>query len=117
MQPSPPSLILPYSKTHTLYCVKPTKQAIGSFSENKTFANHSIMLAKDDVIYLYSDGYTDQFGGPDGRKFKSQPLYRLLVSICSLPIDDQKQIVESTFMKWKGDTPQLDDVSFIGIRI
>ena len=117
MQPSPSSVILTKGKTHTLYCVKPTKQAIGSFSENKTFANHSIMLAKDDVIYLYSDGYTDQFGGPDGRKFKSQPLYRLLVSICSLPIDDQKQIVESTFMKWKGDTPQLDDVSFIGIRI
>jgi len=117
MQPSPSSVILTKGKTHTLYSVKPTKQAIGSFSENKTFANHSIMLAKDDVIYLYSDGYTDQFGGPDGRKFKSQPLYRLLVSICSLPIDDQKQIVESTFMKWKGDTPQLDDVSFIGIRI
>ncbi|MDD4673286.1 MAG: SpoIIE family protein phosphatase [Bacteroidales bacterium] len=116
-QPHPSNVILRKGKTHTLYSMKPTKQAIGSFSENKAFANHSIVLEKDDVIYLYSDGYTDQFGGPDGRKFKSQPLYQLLVSICSLPIDDQKQIVESTFMKWKGNAQQVDDVSFIGIKI
>ena len=117
MLPNASNLILSKGKTHTLYSVKPTKQAIGSFSDNKTFANHSIMLTKDDVIYLFSDGYTDQFGGPEGRKFKSQPLYRLLVSICSLPIDDQKQIVESTFKKWKGNMPQIDDVSFVGIKI
>ena len=117
LQPPPSSVILTRGKSHTLYSVKPTKQAIGSFSDNKTFANHSIILAKDDVIYLHSDGYTDQFGGTDGRKFKSQQLYQLLVNISELPIDEQKQIIESTFIKWKGTAPQIDDVSFIGIKI
>lgn len=114
--PQPSSAISAKGKTHTLYTVKPTKQTIGSFIDDDPFKNHSITMLESDIIYLFSDGYADQFGGDEGRKFKSSQLYKLLVGISGLPIDKQQSMLEKTFTTWKGDLTQLDDVSFMGIR-
>ncbi len=115
--PQPSSAISAKGKTHTLFNVKPAKQNIGSNIETEPFKNHSISLLEGDVIYLFSDGYADQFGGVEGRKFKSTQLYKLLVGITNLSLDEQKMLLETTFIAWKGDHNQLDDMSFMGIRI
>jgi serine phosphatase RsbU (regulator of sigma subunit) len=115
--PQPSNAITTRSKSHTLYNVKAAKQPIGSFFECNAFVNHSITLMEGDIIYLFSDGFSDQFGGPEGRKFKSQQLYKLLVSLASIPLNEQKSILEKTFIDWKGNLNQVDDMSFMGIRI
>lgn len=115
--PQPSSAISAKGKTHTLFNVKPAKQNIGSNIDTEPFKNHSITLMEGDVIYLFSDGFADQFGGTEGRKFKSTQLYKLLVGITNLALEEQKMLLEQTFIAWKGDHTQLDDVSFMGIRI
>lgn len=81
------------------------------------YTNHTIKLKKGDCIYLYSDGYADQFGGPKGKKFKYNQLKDLLASINSLSITEQRKILEERFDTWKGDLEQIDDVVIIGIRV
>lgn len=115
--PQPSSAISAKGKTHTLFHVKPAKLNIGSNIDTEPFKNHSITLIEGDVIYLFSDGFADQFGGAEGRKFKSTQLYKLLVGISTLTLDEQKTLLETTFIAWKGDHNQLDDMSFMGIRI
>lgn len=88
---------------------------LGGIVDNYT--NHSIQLKKGDCIYLYSDGYADQFGGPKGKKFKYNQLKELLTSISRLPVVEQKNLIESCFDLWKGDLEQIDDVVIIGVRI
>jgi len=83
----------------------------------KTFTNHTIQLEKGDLIYLFSDGYADQFGGPDDKKFKYSALKKLLIKISSKPLKAQRNLLERTFINWKGDTEQVDDVLLIGIKI
>jgi serine phosphatase RsbU (regulator of sigma subunit) len=81
------------------------------------YTNHTIQLQKGDMVYLYSDGYADQFGGLKGKKFKYNQLKELLVSISSLPVHQQKSKIESQFDLWKGDLEQIDDVVIIGVRV
>jgi hypothetical protein len=69
------------------------------------------------MIYTLSDGFADQSGGPNGKKFKYRSLQDLLVKISSEPCEKQKNILEEEFDKWKGALPQVDDVCLIGIRI
>jgi serine phosphatase RsbU (regulator of sigma subunit) len=116
-QPQPTSTIISKGKTHSLYYVKPTKQPIGSFYENKNFKTHSINLITGDTVYLFTDGFSDQFGGPEGRKFKSLQLYRLLLGQTDLNLNEQKLNLEQTFANWKGSLTQVDDVSLLGIKI
>ena len=84
--------------------------------EKESFTNHEIQIKKDDIIYIFSDGYVDQFGGPGQTKFKSSNLKKLLIEISTKPMSQQKQILEEQFVKWKGDLEQVDDVIFIGIK-
>lgn len=96
---------------------KPTKQPIG-FSENPVpFENNTLSLQKDDSIYIFSDGYADQFGGEKGKKFKLTNLKKLLFNIQNKDIFQQKEEIEKTFTSWKGDLEQLDDVCIMGIKI
>ncbi|PKP34727.1 MAG: histidine kinase, partial [Bacteroidetes bacterium HGW-Bacteroidetes-15] len=74
-------------------------------------------LQENDIIYLFTDGFYDQFGGPEGRKYKTLQLYSLLCSFGSEPLEKQKEILENTFKEWKGNRNQIDDVSFMGIKI
>jgi serine phosphatase RsbU (regulator of sigma subunit)/Tfp pilus assembly protein PilF len=100
-----------------LYEVKADKQPIGVHWEETSFRNHSLKLQKEDTIYLFSDGYIDQFGGENRKKFKSLNFKKLLLSIQSEPMERQRQILEQTFDEWRGQYEQIDDVSVIGVRV
>ncbi len=94
------------------------KQPIGIYlSENKDFTNHYLLLETNDVIYMTTDGYVDQFGGEKGKKFKSSNFEKLICEIAQLPIDEQEQKISSTFINWKEGFEQLDDVCVIGVKI
>jgi serine phosphatase RsbU (regulator of sigma subunit)/Tfp pilus assembly protein PilF len=97
---------------------KPDKMPIGiSGGEAKPFMLHESELKSGDCIYMFSDGYADQFGGPDEKKFKQSRLRDLLVSTGSKPMNEQKAILEKAFVDWQGNMSQIDDVCVIGIRI
>jgi serine phosphatase RsbU (regulator of sigma subunit) len=115
--PQPASAIISKGKNHVLYQVRPNKQSIGSSIDVVPFVTHSITLLENDIIYLFSDGFADQFGGPHGRKFMSNQLNKLICDFADLPLCEHKRILEETFYSWKKDAKQIDDVSFIGIKI
>jgi serine phosphatase RsbU (regulator of sigma subunit) len=85
--------------------------------EKKPFTNHEIKLKKGDMLYIYSDGFADQFGGEKGKKYMVTKFRNLLAEISSLNVDDQKQKLEDEFEKWKGSHDQIDDVCIMGVRI
>lgn len=98
--------------------IKATKQAIGAdITDTKIFDNNSIKLEKGDCIYLFTDGYADQFGGANGKKFKYGRFKELLLRIHNLTMQEQKEILNQEFNQWKGNLEQVDDVLVIGIRV
>lgn len=96
---------------------KPNKQPIGNHFKQDPFKNHQVELQKDDVIYLFTDGYADQFGGEKGKKMMYKPFKELLLSIQDKTMDEQKIVLEQFFMDWKGELEQVDDVCIIGVRV
>ena len=99
--------------------VKADKYPIGAFLEEKirTFTNHRIELQAGDIIYMFSDGYADQFGGPTGKKFKYKNFKELLISIHKNKMHEQRNILDHTIEAWRGDLEQVDDIMVIGIKI
>jgi len=97
--------------------VKADKQPIGSFSHKKDFTNHEIELFNGDRIYIFSDGFADQFGGEKGKKFKAANFKRLLLSSQNESMAKQKELINNSFEDWRGPLEQLDDVCVIGIEI
>jgi len=95
---------------------KANKQPIGQFDKPTPYQTHTIDLQKDDCIYLFSDGFVDQFGGPKNKKYKTANFKKLLVEINGFSIDEQHVKLEESFNVWKGQEEQLDDVCVIGIR-
>ena len=94
------------------------KQPIGKFnSEINCFEQKIISVEKGEMVYFFSDGYADQFGGPKGKKFKYKQLQELLTSIASKNTIEQKKILDTTLESWKGTLDQVDDILIIGIRI
>lgn len=81
------------------------------------YTNHTIQLEKGDCIYLFSDGYADQFGGPQGKKFKYKQLKELFLKIYQLPMKQQVELLDKEFLQWKGNNEQVDDILVAGIRI
>ncbi|MFN3342765.1 MAG: PP2C family protein-serine/threonine phosphatase [Flavobacteriales bacterium] len=96
--------------------IKPDKQPIGKYADPKPFTTHIIELKKGDTLYLFTDGFQDQFGGEKGKKLKAAKLKELLLGIQYLDMDAQKQKLESEFETWRGDLEQNDDVCLIGVR-
>lgn len=96
---------------------RPDKQPIGKYAEEKPFTTNSIDLQTDDSLYIFTDGYADQFGGEQGKKFKYAKLKELLLTIQHEKMDRQKEILNETFETWRGNLEQVDDVCIIGIRI
>lgn len=97
--------------------IKPDKQPIGKYMDLKPFTTHEVKLNSGDIIYIFTDGYQDQFGGPKGKKFKAAQLKELLLEYCNLNMEDQKAHLESTFNSWKYGVEQVDDVCLIGVKI
>lgn len=94
---------------------KADRFAIGrTTGKEKNFTNHEIIVEKGDSLYIFSDGYADQFGGPDSKKFKTSALKELFAGIGHLDIDRQKEILDHNFESWKEQQQQIDDVLIIG---
>ena len=83
----------------------------------KIFTNHKLDVMKGDMLYIFTDGYADQFGGEEEKKFKTINIRSLLTKIYMLPVEEQKRLLENAIRDWMGDTPQVDDILFIGTRI
>jgi serine phosphatase RsbU (regulator of sigma subunit) len=96
---------------------KPDKQPIGNYAEAKPFTTHFIEIQKGDTLYVFTDGYEDQFGGEKGKKFKSAKMKELFLSIQEFGMDDQKDRINKAFENWRGELEQVDDVCVIGVRI
>jgi serine phosphatase RsbU (regulator of sigma subunit) len=100
--------------------VKGDRFAIGLDETNfkdQTFKNHIIPIQKDDIIYIFSDGFSDQFGGPDGKKYKYRRFRHLLLNLHQLPMEKQHEILENNVMEWRGEQEQVDDILVIGIKV
>ncbi|HTB07491.1 MAG TPA: tetratricopeptide repeat protein [Bacteroidia bacterium] len=99
------------------------KQPIGKTDNPKPFTTHTITLNPPSEdreavsLYLFTDGYADQFGGPKGKKFKYKQLQEKLLAISRQSMEEQKKILEQTLEDWKGDLEQVDDILIIGIRV
>lgn len=98
--------------------IKADRMPIGIHRKAKeSFYNHEVTLHKDDLIYIFSDGFIDQFGGKDGRKYLTGNFKKLLIENHQKPLSEQRQILEKTFEEWKGERKQLDDILVIGFKI
>ncbi|MFL5764215.1 MAG: tetratricopeptide repeat protein [Bacteroidia bacterium] len=104
-------------RNNALIEYKPNKQPIGKVDVPAPFITNEVQLKKGDVIYLFTDGYADQFGGEKGKKFKLASLQGLLLSICQLPMHEQMKRIENKLKEWQGNIDQVDDILVIGIRI
>jgi serine phosphatase RsbU (regulator of sigma subunit) len=98
--------------------IKGDKFPIGGSTWNtvKSFTNHIIDIRKGDSVYIFSDGYTDQFGGPHGKKFMPKRLKMMLKKIYKLDKEFQEETIRKAFDDWKGNEEQLDDVMVIGLK-
>ncbi|MFT7611934.1 MAG: serine phosphatase RsbU (regulator of sigma subunit) [Parvicellaceae bacterium] len=96
---------------------KANKQPIGQFDKPQPYITHTFELQKGDRIYIFSDGYVDQFGGEKGKKFKTKAFRELLLSIQEKPMEEQSLIIDKAFENWKGNLEQIDDVCIIGVSV
>jgi ligand-binding sensor domain-containing protein/serine phosphatase RsbU (regulator of sigma subunit) len=101
--------------------IKANKFPIGGMelheNEKRKFTNHSIPVDKGDMIYIFSDGYADQFGGERGKKFMVGNMQKLVAEIYNKPVKEQERLLLQAFQDWKGNLEQIDDVLVIGFRI
>jgi len=98
--------------------IKADQMPVGYYQgKDKTFSNHSIQLEMGDTFYLFSDGFIDQKGGKDNKKYLSKNFKNLLLDIHEQPMHIQKEILDKTLTDWMGDNSQMDDVLVIGVRV
>ncbi len=99
--------------------IKGDAHPIGAYigDELKPFKTHEIKLRKGDMVYVFSDGYADQFGGPDGKKYKYKTFKKFLLAISHLPAEEQKSKLIAEYDSWKGGYEQIDDVLVMGMRV
>lgn len=109
-----PLIIIRDSK---LYKYKADRMTVSYNSlSNKSFSNYDIDLKEGDIIYMYTDGFPDQIGGPKEQKFMSRKLNDLLLKIHRKPFEEQKRILEDKHLNWKRDYPQIDDILILGMN-
>ena len=104
------------NEKYKLVEIPPDKQPIGTQPNPHPFTLRTLELKKGDSVYLFTDGYADQFGGPKRKKFKYKTLGELLLSIHDKAMEEQKHTLNSTIEKWMGDLEQIDDILVIGLR-
>lgn len=105
-------------KNNDLIIAKPDKMPVGvSDNDSTSFTYNEMELSEGDIVYTFTDGYADQFGGPKGKKYKYKQLQELLQKISGYSLDEQKSILVKEFENWKGTLEQVDDVCLIGIKV
>ena len=102
---------------HVLYEIKGDRMSISFDFLDNNFTLHEIDYLTGDTVYLFSDGYADQFGGPHGKKFGYGNFRLQLLKNCSEDMDVQKTLLEECIMNWKGDLSQVDDITVVGVRL
>lgn len=105
------------SNTIQLIEIKGDKQAIGVVQNEADFSQTSIQLQPEDQLYLFSDGIADQFGGPKGKKLKTQSLRELFMASYNLPMPEQYDVITQSFFEWKGEQEQIDDICLWSVKI
>ena len=110
-----------YIQNDELQVIKGDKMSIGQVGNNKEqsekFTSHKIDISIPTVFYMYSDGYQDQFGGKENKKFYTKNLRNLFFSIHKKPMAEQRKILKLTFLEWKDFIAQTDDIAIMGVRI
>jgi phosphoserine phosphatase RsbU/P len=96
---------------------KPDRIPIGYFEKLGEFTNSEVKICKGDIVYLFSDGYIDQFGGPSSKRFQLKRFRALLQSIHKLPLEQQKEKLLDSFNEWKASGDQTDDILVIGLKV
>jgi len=96
--------------------IKGDKQNVIQSVPGATFNRSSFTLQKGDILYLFSDGYADQFGGPDNKKFMYRRLRHILLTISKYPLGDQQRILDETITTWMREFEQIDDMMVLGVR-
>jgi serine phosphatase RsbU (regulator of sigma subunit)/Tfp pilus assembly protein PilF len=104
-------------KNDELIEIKGNKMPVGYYLKMQEFTQHELEVSKGDKLYIFSDGYADQFGGSEGKKFKYSQFKELLTSVQNMPMAQQKETIEKTYHDWKGNLEQIDDVLVMGIKI
>lgn len=97
--------------------IKGDRQHVGYSRKNEEYTTQMIDIQKDDMIFMYSDGYQDQFGGPLGKKYMKRRLRELLIKIHNKPLEEQYDLIKLDFHRWKGEHHQVDDICMMGIRV
>ena len=106
------------ASSHELIEINADRMPIGIYEHvERPFTRHTVPIIPGDAIYMYTDGYCDQFGGPELKKFKKKNLIKLLVEIHSLSMTEQKKRLLRNLELWQGDLPQVDDILMLGIKI
>ena len=105
------------SNNYNLIEIKPDRQPIGSYIKEYPFTNIEFSLQKNDSIFLFSDGYYDQFSGETAKKFNNVRFRKLLMSMADKKMTEQQDILDKTFTEWKKSKEQVDDVLFMGVKI
>lgn len=100
-----------------LITIKPDKMPVGIYYAERDFTNHSFKYSTGDILYLFSDGFIDQFGGKNGEKFMTKRFKNLILEISIKNMIEQKNILTSTLNDWKKDRKQLDDILVMGIEL
>ncbi|MBN2663600.1 MAG: SpoIIE family protein phosphatase, partial [Bacteroidales bacterium] len=103
--------------TKKLYKFKADKMPVGAHLKEKPFSNHPIQLQTNDIIYMFSDGYSDQFGGAYGNKYFTSNFRKLLLDIADKPLKKQKEILFLEHEDWRGYYKQIDDILVLGFKI
>lgn len=106
-----------YYQNDDLHEIIADKQPIGRSDHRKNFTTHTVPVSEETVFYLITDGYTDQFGGPQGKKFKQKQLKKLLLTTMNNGLKSQQNTIELEFERWRGALDQVDDVCVIGLKI
>jgi len=100
-----------------LRIMKADKQPIGEYVAKKEFKEHTIQLKEGDAIYIFTDGYADQFGGPKGKKFKYAQFKQLLLDVQDKTMKDQGNVMVNVIKDWMGTLEQIDDICVIGVKV
>lgn len=110
---------LVYIQEGEMHVLNGDRSAVGGADtdRNHRFTKHTVPLDKETWVYLFSDGYQDQFGGAQGRKFMSKKLRELLLEIHQLPFAQQKEHLDQTLRQWMGNTAQIDDILVMGFKV